>query len=72
MSTVQRHPDHPEAQPKPGETVVWRWDGTDEALPEIPHAGSCHCASHSHSHNLSIHVLCQRVLLHIEMLGVFD
>ncbi|KAJ4417465.1 hypothetical protein N0V82_006129 [Gnomoniopsis sp. IMI 355080] len=45
MATIQRHPDHPEAQPKPGDTVVWHWDGSDKALPEIPHTGSCHCGA---------------------------
>lgn len=46
MPSIQRHPDHPDVQPKPGDTIVWRWDGSDEPLPEIPHTGSCHCVSH--------------------------
>jgi len=36
---------HPQAQPRPGETIVWRWDGSDSPIPKIPHTGSCHCGA---------------------------
>jgi hypothetical protein len=34
-----------QAQPKPGKTIVWRWDGSDSPVPKIPHTGSCHCGT---------------------------
>lgn len=38
-------PGSAQDQPKPGETIVWRWDGSDHPIPKITHTGSCHCGA---------------------------
>lgn len=45
MSDSQVHTPSADVKPKPGETIVWRWDGSNDPIPEIPHTGSCHCGA---------------------------